>query len=148
VDIEKLSKPNSLVKGDRMKNYCSKMSLLLPMVLLLITASGLAMAQQQQSEQPPDNVSGNWTIYANNIEKAGSSLKTVQITQNGNIISGRFKGPHQSGKFQGWVNVHHIEFSTDTREVLTFRGEIQGNIMSGLYGINGRHAEWHAERTN
>jgi hypothetical protein len=64
------------------------------------------------------------------------------------IIAGYFKGPRQSGKIQGWVNVHHIEFSTDTREVLTFRGQIKGNTMSGLYGINGKHAEWHAERTN
>jgi hypothetical protein len=104
--------------------------------------------QLSAQEQPPDNVSGNWTIYANNIDKAGSSLKTVQITQNGNIVTGRFKGPNQSGKIQGWVNIHHIEFSTDTREVLTFRGQIRGNMMSGMYGIRGRHAEWRAERTN
>jgi len=130
-----------------MNNYGAK-SLVLSLVLL-IAVSGMSSAQQPPpSEQPPDNVAGNWTIVANNIEKAGSSLKTVQITQNGNIITGRFKGPHQSGKIQGWINVHHIEFSTDTHEVLTFRGQIEGNTMSGLYGISGRHAEWHAERTN
>jgi hypothetical protein len=115
-------------------------------VCFLFGLCGVSLAQQ--SEQPPDNVAGTWTIYANNIDKAGSSLKSVQITQNGSILTGRFKGPHQSGKLQGWVNVHHVEFSTDTREVLTFRGQIQGNIMSGQYGIRGRHAEWHAERTN
>jgi hypothetical protein len=129
-----------------MTNYRSK-SLLLALLLLLPVVSHLASAQQPQ-EQPPDNIAGNWTIVANNIEKAGSSLKTVEITQNGSIITGRFKGPHQSGKIQGWVKIHHVEFSTDTREVLTFRGQIDGNTMTGLYGINGRHAEWHAERTN
>ena len=129
-----------------MTKYLAK-SLSLLIALFLITATGVSSAQQS-SEQPADNVSGSWTIYANNIEKAGSSLKYVQITQNGNIITGHFKGPHQSGKIQGWVNVHHIEFSTDTREVLTFRGQIDGNTMSGLYGIQGRHAEWKAERTN
>jgi hypothetical protein len=116
-------------------------------VFLLSGVSGAPPAQLSAQEQPPDNVSGNWTIYANNIDKGGSSLKTVQISQNGNIITGHFKGPNQSGKIQGWVNVHHIEFSTDTREVLTFRGQIHGNIMSGMYGIRGRHADWRAERT-
>jgi hypothetical protein len=123
-------------------------SFLFVLAFLVAAAGGVSWSQPAAQQEPPDNVSGNWTIYANNIEKAGSSLKTVQISQEGSIITGRFKGPHQSGKIQGWVNVHHVEFSTDTREVLTFRGEIQGNIMSGLYGINGRHAEWHAERTN
>ncbi len=117
----------------------------LPAAVLLAT---LVCAVSSAQERPPDNIAGNWTIYANNIDKPGSSLKTVQIVQNGSIITGRFKGPHQSGKIQGWINVHHVEFSTDTRDVLTFRGQIQGDIMSGLYGVRGRHAEWHAERTN
>jgi hypothetical protein len=120
-------------------------------LFLLFAVSSVSRAQEpppRPSDLPPDNVAGNWTIYANNIDKAGSSLKTVQISQNDNIITGRFKGPRQSGKIQGWINVHHIEFSTDTREVLTFRGQIEGNHMSGLYGINGRHADWRAERTN
>ncbi|MDE1177006.1 MAG: hypothetical protein PW789_10425 [Edaphobacter sp.] len=104
------------------------------------------MRVKAQENQPPANIAGTWTIYADNIEKQGSSLKTVQITQNGNILSGKFKGPHQSGKLQGWVNGNHVEFSTDTREVLTFRGQIEGGLMSGLYGINGRHAPWKAER--
>jgi hypothetical protein len=98
------------------------------------------------SQQPPDNVAGTWTIYANNIDKAGSSLKTVQIVQNGGIISGHFRGPHEEGKIQGFVKVHHLEFSTDTRDVLTFRGQIRGDTMSGMYGLRGRHAEWHAQR--
>jgi hypothetical protein len=105
-------------------------------------------AQARVQEQPPDNVAGNWTIYANDVARPGSNLKSVEIIQNGNIITGHFKGPNQSGKIQGWVNVHHIEFSTDTRNVLTFRGRIEGNIMSGVYGVHGKHAQWRAERTN
>lgn len=108
----------------------------------------LVHAQESVQERPPDNVAGSWTIYANDVARAGSNLKTVEIIQNGNIITGHFKGPHQSGKIQGWVNMHHVVFSTDTRNVLTFRGRIEGNIMSGVYGVHGRHAEWRAERTN
>jgi hypothetical protein len=94
------------------------------------------------------NLSGNWTIYAYNTSKPGSSLKEIQLSQNGNIISGEFHGPNQHGKLQGFVQGNHVEFSTDTHEVLTFRGQITATGMSGLYGVNGQHAPWTAERTN
>ena len=42
---------------------------------------------------PPPNLSGNWTIYAYNVSQPGSSLKQIQISQIGNIISGTFHGP-------------------------------------------------------
>ncbi|WP_158749634.1 hypothetical protein [Acidobacterium sp. S8] len=101
------------------------------------------------TENPPaQNLSGNWTIYAYNVDGPGSSLKQIQITQNGNILYGTFHGPRQHGKLQGWVNGSSIEFSTDTRDVLTFRGQITATGMSGIYGIHGQHAQWNAERTN
>jgi hypothetical protein len=96
----------------------------------------------------PVDLTGSWTIYAYNVNQPGSSLKTVQLFQSGNIISGTFHGPHQHGKLQGWVNGSHVEFSTDTSDVLTFRGEITSTGMSGLYGIHGEHAPWRAERSN
>jgi hypothetical protein len=96
----------------------------------------------------PVDLTGSWTIYAYNVNQPGSSLKTVQLFQSGNIISGTFHGPHQHGKLQGWVNGSHVEFSTDTDDVLTFRGEITSQGMSGLYGIHGEHAPWRAERSN
>jgi hypothetical protein len=100
------------------------------------------------SPAAPPNISGNWTIYAENTSQPGSSLKMVELSQDGNIISGTFHGPHQHGKLQGWINGNHVEFSTDTRDVLTFRGEITADGMSGLYGVHGQHAPWKAERSN
>jgi hypothetical protein len=94
---------------------------------------------------PPD-LTGNWTIYASNVNQPGSSLKQVQLFQSGNIVSGTFRGPHQHGKLQGWISGNHVEFSTDTNDVLTFRGEITATGMSGLYGIHGQHAPWNAQR--
>jgi hypothetical protein len=123
-------------------------SAIIAIAILLASVCGISYAQQSMLDQPPVNLSGTWTVYANNINKAGSSLKTLTITQNGNIVSGRFKGPNQSGKIQGWVNGNHFEISTDTREVLTFRGNLQNNMMTGLYGIQGRHAEFRGERAN
>ncbi|SDF21812.1 hypothetical protein [Terriglobus roseus] len=92
------------------------------------------------------NISGNWTIYAYNVAQPGSSLKQVQINQDGNVLTGNFRGPNQKGHLQGWINGNHVEFSTDTRDVLTFRGEVTSDGMSGMYGIHGEHAPWKAQR--
>lgn len=106
------------------------------------------VAEAPAPAPPPvnNNVSGNWTIYAYNVAQPGSSLKQVQISQDGNILSGTFHGPHQKGHLQGWINGNHVEFSTDTRDVLTFRGEVTADGMSGIYGIHGEHAPWKAQR--
>ena len=117
----------------------------LPILALLAVIAGRSIAQDLR---PAPNIAGTWTIYAYNVDKPGTSLKSIEVTQNGNIISGIFHGPHQHGKFQGWINGNHIEFSTDTHDVLTFRGQITPAGMSGLYGVHGRHAPWRAERTN
>ncbi len=92
------------------------------------------------------NISGNWTIYAYNVNQPGSSLKQVQISQDGSILSGTFHGPHQKGHLQGWINGNHLEFSTDTHDVLTFRGDATPDGMSGMYGVHGQHAPWKAQR--
>lgn len=122
-----------------MKNrHLSKLAVV---AILLLGVCGLVGAQQ-----PFADARGNWTIYSRNIDNGAMVTKHVQIHQNGTQLSGHFEGPNQSGGIQGFVNGRHIEFSTKTREVLTFRGQINGNGMSGLYGLRGRHAEWSAVR--
>jgi hypothetical protein len=116
--------------------------------LVVLAAMALLDAQQPAEGRPPDDVRGDWTIYSKNVNNDRTVEKYVTIHQDGNKLSGHFKGPNQSGGIQGWVNGHHIEFSTKTRNVLTFRGQIDGNHMSGMYGIHGRHAEWRAVRTD
>jgi opacity protein-like surface antigen len=111
-------------------------------------------ANARNPQPPPDeppapaNASGNWTIYAANIDRPGGSTKTVRITQTGAQLGGHFKGPNQSGGIEGFVNGNHIEFSTKTRDVLTFRGTVEGDTMSGLFGLHGQHAPWHAVRSD
>src|SRR5271154_4596774 len=121
--------------------------LLVSLVLLMIIAPAVSLAQQPPAEEPPDNVAGKWTIYAKDPD-GGTSTKYVQIKQNGTMLSGHFKGPHQSGGIEGSINVHHIEFHTKTRDVLTFRGRVEGDKMSGMFGNRGQHGEWQAVRTN
>ncbi len=120
--------------------------LFLLLALLLVVARG-ALSAQQPFEQPPDDVAGKWTIYAHDPD-GGRSTKYVEIVQNGTRLTGHFKGPHQSGGIEGSIEVHHIVFHTKTRDVLTFRGRVEGNKISGDFGNRGRHGEWEAVRTN
>lgn len=128
------------------KNYYAKLLSLL-LALLLMPLNGASRAQQLPPEQPPDNVEGKWTIYANDPE-GGTSTKYVEIKQNGTQLSGHFKGPHQTGGIEGTINEHHIVFRTKTRDVLTFRGKVEGNKMSGDFGNRGQHGEWQAVRSD
>ena len=114
--------------------------------LTVVALLSLMLCQTASADTPPDNVQGNWTIYSTSIETGETVVKHVQIAQYGNRITGFFEGPDQSGPIQGQVNGHHIQFSTVTRTVITFRGQIYGDNMSGLYGIHGKHAPWQAAR--
>lgn len=113
----------------------------------LVLAS-LVLCKAIVAQQTPINVAGNWTIYSANIDTGLTEVKHVQIAQSGNEISGYFEGPYQSGPIQGEVNDRHVVFSTVTSTVLTFRGQVYGNNMSGLYGVHGRHGTWQAVRTS
>ena len=122
------------------------LSLLAISVFLSICA---ANAQHNSANNgAPDDVRGNWVIYSKDVNNDKIVKKYITLHQNGNHLSGHFKGPNQEGGIDGWINGHHIVFSTKTKNVLTFRGQVNGNTMSGNYGIHGRHAEWTAERTN
>ena len=59
-----------------------------------------------------------------------------------------FKGPYQSGGIEGTMNVRHIVFRTKTRNVLTFRGMVDGNTMEGNFGIRGHHGTWEGRRAD
>ena len=118
----------------------------LRLIVFLSWALWMGMSVAAWAQDGIVNARGNWTIYSRNIDNDEMVTKHVQIHQGGNQIWGRFEGPNQSGPIHGFVNGHHIEFDTQTRTVLHFRGQINGDGMSGMYGINGRHAEWSAVR--
>lgn len=111
-------------------------------VLCSLLVCGATLAQQ-----PPDNVAGDWIIYSTNAEDGRIVVKHVQIVQSGSQITGHFDGPEQSGAIEGEVSGHRIRFSTVTRNVLHFGGDIFGDTITGSYGIRGRRASWEAIRT-
>jgi hypothetical protein len=110
----------------------------------------IAAAQQPPSGEPPANVEGNWTIYSKG-DNGRTAEKSVQIKQNGSTLTGHFKGPNQSGGIEGTVNGRHIVFHTKTRNVLTFRGQVEGDTIHGTWGIHGEkikpmQGEWEGRR--
>src|ERR1700678_3506074 len=127
-----------------MKKMSTKMSATLGLAGFVLAS--LIFCKTVLAQQPPDNVQGNWTIYATNSKDGSTEIKHVQIAQYGNRITGYFEGPNQSGPIQGEVHIHHVRFSTVTPNVLTFMGQIYGDNMSGSYGLHGRHAQWQAQR--
>jgi hypothetical protein len=118
----------------------------LAFALPLLFTPGLS--SQEQGEVRFDIVRGNWTITSKNIEDEEWVTKYIEIYQNRTLLTGRFQGPNQQGGIEGSIQGHHIEFHTKTKNVLTFRGEVDGDTMSGNYGLHGRHAPFKAVRTN
>ena len=114
--------------------------------LVGIALLALMLGTPLLAQQPPDNVQGDWTIYSTNVENGETVVKHIQIAQYGDRITGSFEGPNQSGPIQGQINGHHIHFSTVTRNVLNFWGQVYGDNMSGTYGLHGKHAAWQAVR--
>ena len=115
-------------------------------MFLLLLAVNFMFAQEPLPGAQPVDVSGHWIISAKNWN-GELNTKTIDLQQNGNEITGHFKGPDQSGGLQGSVNGHHIVFRTKTRHPLTFRGQVEGDTMTGTYHVMGKEGEFHAERT-
>ncbi len=129
-----------------MKNYRAKLFLLLCVSLVLIL-SNMAIAQQPPEERTPTNVAGNWTIYSKGSD-GQTATKYIELKQDGNTITGHFKGPNQSGGLEGTVNGRHIMFRTKTRDVLTFLGMVDGNSIEGTFNIRGKSGTWEARRAD
>ena len=114
----------------------------------MVALLSLMLGGTSFAEMPPDNVQGNWTIYSTRLKDGKIEIKHIQVQQYGSRITGFFEGPKQSGPIQGRIDVHHILFTTLTRNILTFRGEIYGDSIQGLYVIRGKRAPWQAVRTS
>lgn len=114
-------------------------------LLLLLATSITAVAQQVPSDAPPAQAAGKWNFYCHD-PNGTTSTKSVEIQQKGNQVSGHFKGPNQSGGIEGSINAQHIVFKTKTREVLTFRGRIDGERVGGVVQGNKITGTFHAPR--
>lgn len=112
-----------------MKRYCFGIFLLCLMWIAPIGTT--ALAQQPPPQQLPANVAGKWTLYCKD-PNGSTSAKYLELQQKGSVISGHFKGPNQSGGVEGTVDEQHLVVRTKTRDVLTFRGRVEGPRVDGV----------------
>jgi hypothetical protein len=122
-----------------MKRYCYGL-LLLCFGLML---GGVVLAQAPPPQQVPANAAGNWTLYCKD-PNGGTSTKYLELQQKGSVISGHFKGPNQSGGVEGTIDVQHLVVKTKTREVLVFRGRVDGPRVEGVVQGNTFNGNFHA----
>jgi hypothetical protein len=123
---------------------------------LVVFAGSFAFAQQPPAQQQPANVAGSWTLYCKDPNGSTSS-KFLTLEQKGTVISGHFKGPNQSGGVEGTIDNQHLVVRTKTRDVLTFRGRVdgprvegavQGNTFNGTFHDRGGTGSFQGVRSN
>lgn len=137
-----------------MKRFCYRIFLLCFVLIALIGIT--ALAQQPPAQQQPANVAGKWTLYCKD-PNGSTSAKYLELQQKGSVISGHFKGPNQSGGVEGTIDEQHLVVRTKTRDVLTFRGRvegprvegvIQGNAFNGTFHDRGGTGSFQGQRSN
>jgi hypothetical protein len=125
-------------------------------VCLGLMAGRTAFAQQPPPQQLPASVSGKWILYCKD-PNGTTSAKYLDLEQKGSAITGHFKGPNQSGGVQGTINEQHLVVRTKTRDVLTFRGRVdgprvqgvvQGTAFNGTFHDRGGTGSFQGQRSN
>jgi hypothetical protein len=143
-EITKSKSNNS--QESKMKSHTYKFQIAVASVLFLIfSLAPVVTAQEPLPGAAPINVEGKWTISAKN-PNGSVDTKYVELKQNGNQITGHFKGPNQSGGLEGTINNRHLVFRTKTRDVLTFRGQVNGDTIEGTFHARRGTGEFHAVR--
>jgi hypothetical protein len=122
------------------KTYCYTIFLIC--FMLIAPTGGAALAQQPPGQQLPANVAGKWTLYCKD-PNGSTSAKYLDLQQKGSVISGHFKGPNQSGGVEGTINEQHLVVRTKTRDVLTFRGRVEGPRVQGVVQGNTFNGTFH-----
>jgi hypothetical protein len=125
-------------------------------ICLGLVTAGTAFAQQPPPQQQPASVSGKWILYCKD-PNGTTSAKYLDLEQKGSAITGHFKGPRQSGGVEGTINEQHLLVRTKTRDVLTFRGRVdgprvqgvvQGTTFNGTFHDRGGTGSFQGQRSN
>ena len=91
------------------------------------------------------NVAGPWNIKVSGA--AGTADQKIDLKQDGNKISGTFKGPRQSGTIEGTVDGNDIRFRVKAFVPMDYVGTVDGDTMKGTLTGRGKTGDWTATRT-
>lgn len=130
-----------------MKNFIIKKWRLPVFLFLIFTVGGIGAGQEVPPPRPPANVAGNWTVYTKG-PTGRTDTKSIQLKQDGNTITGHFKGPDWSGGLEGTINQQHIVFRTKSRFPMVYRGRVEGDTIQGTFHVRIGTGEWQAQRSN
>jgi hypothetical protein len=92
------------------------------------------------------NVAGAWNIKVSG--NGGAADQKMDLKQDGNKITGTFKGPRQSGTIEGTVDGNNIKFRVKAFVPLDYVGTVDGDTMKGTLTGRGKTGDWTATRTN
>ncbi|HTV59833.1 MAG TPA: hypothetical protein VMJ93_13265 [Verrucomicrobiae bacterium] len=121
----------------KIRTRSASLFMLLAVVLFLAGVAAAAGAP---------NVSGAWNVKVSG--DAGNASQKIDLQQNGNKITGTFKGPRQSGTIEGTVDGNHIKFRVQARVPLDYVGTIEGDTMKGVLTGRGKTGNWVATRAS
>ena len=100
------------------------------LLVLMSICRVVGWSQQPPQQAPTVNVDGKWILYCNDPD-GRTSMKYLELQQQGTTIKGHFKGPNQSGGVEGTINMQHLVVRTKTNVVLVFRGRVDGPRVNG-----------------
>lgn len=109
-------------------------------VVLLMMATYVLLAVAADA-----SVAGPWSVKVSGA--AGTADQKIDLKQDGNKISGTFKGPRQSGTIEGTVDGNNIKFRVKARVPLDYVGTVDGDTMTGTLTGRGKTGDWTATRT-
>jgi hypothetical protein len=142
------------VKEDSVKRF--RLGYFVLGLVLGVMVTGVALGQAPPPQQMPASVVGKWSLYCKD-PNGSTSTKYLELQQKGNVVTGHFKGPNQSGGVEGTIDVQHLVVKTKTRDVLVFRGRVdgprvdgvvQGNTFTGTFHDRGGTGSFQGQRTN
>lgn len=120
-----------------MRNFSGRPLAFCSVLFFLLATFALA-------QDAPANVAGTWKVSVTG--EAGNAEQTIVLQQDGNKITGSFKGPRQSGPLEGTVDGKNISFHVQTRVPIDYKGAIAGDTMKGTLSGRGKTGDWTATR--
>ena len=109
--------------------------------LLIVTVALVSIAVAADA-----NVAGPWNIKVGG--DAGAADQKIDLKQDGNKLSGTFKGPRQSGTVEGTINGNDIKFHVKAFVPIDYVGTVDGDSMKGTLSGRGKTGNWTATRGN
>jgi hypothetical protein len=102
------------------------------MIILASAAALTAMAQSKES--PAKNVTGNWNLTVES--QNGTTNPSVILKQEGETLTGTYKGRFGDSPLKGTVKGNDIQFTVRVEVqgqevIIDYAGKLEGNTMKG-----------------